>query len=165
MKQLLFLLITISSFAFAQEKYNDSLFQKYKPYFDKFSEIDPSINELETKRNKLNETLGVLVLEKDSNKRNALIKKNIGKDQQSKLLKMSTSEIENMRIDLDNAMKVNIELNCLKVEQQYNEFLIQDMQKSRANYLINNGYNLEEFNKLSDEDKKKILKDWKYKTE
>lgn len=138
------------------------MFIAYKPYFDKFSEMDPTINELEEKRNRLNENLGAIVFERDFNKRNQLIRANISKQLQPKLLKMSTSEIEKMRSDYDKALKDKITLNCMKVELKYREFQTKELEKSMINYLISNGYNLDSFQKLSEDEKKNILKNWKY---
>lgn len=163
-KIVLLIFILVSSFYFSQNRNLnvDSLFISYKPYFDKFSEVDPSINELEAKRKKINENFGSIVFERDSKKRSQLIKSNIAKQLQPKLLKMSTAEIEKMRSDYDKSLKDKITLNCMKVELKYRESLTDDMNKSMINHLIKNGYNLDNFQKLSEEEKKIILKDWKY---
>lgn len=163
-KIVLLIFILVSSFYFSQNRNLnvDSLFIAYKPYFDKFSEMDPTINELEEKRNRLNENLGAIVFERDFNKRNQLIRANISKQLQPKLLKMSTSEIEKMRSDYDKALKDKITLNCMKVELKYREFQTKELEKSMINYLISNGYNLDSFQKLSEDEKKNILKNWKY---
>lgn len=159
---LIFVLVSILNYSQNRILNIDSLHTAYKPYFDKFSQVDSTINELEEKRNKINENLGAIVFERDFNKRNKLIRANISKQLQPKLLKMSTSEIEKMRSDYDKALKDKITLNCMKVELKYREFQTKEMEKSMINYLIGNGYNLDSFQKLSEDEKKNILKNWKY---
>ncbi|WP_313214149.1 hypothetical protein [Soonwooa sp.] len=164
MKKFYFLiLIFFSVILFSQQSKVDSIYARVKPNLKEYIKIDPSIQDLENRRLRINENLGLIILEDDPIKRKELINKNIAKDKRANISKLRNKDIEELRSTLEKNIIVQIELKCLKIEQQYLEFEIEDMKKSKVKFLTERGYNLHDFNSLTEQEQKIILKDWKYK--
>lgn len=163
MKQtILLFLILVTGFVFGQTDINvESEFVKYQNELDRYSQINPEINTLNEKRNKLNETLGTIILESDPGLRKKYILSNISKNNQNKYLNLSNSEIEKIRKDHDYNYKAKILYLCKNIDLEYLEFSMEESRKKQAKYLIDNGYDLNEFNKLSNDKKNEILKNIK----
>lgn len=162
MKKIILLFILISSFSFAQMSKVDSIFNKYKSHLDIYGIYDSTIFDLEIKRNDFNEVMGQIILETDQSARKNLIIKNIPKEKHTRLLKMNDSELEVFRKDYDEAFKAKIASKCITADIEQGESQLDYMEKNKAKFLIDQGYNLADFNKLSIEKKSEILKNWKF---
>lgn len=159
MKKYLLLLILISGFAFGQSEFDViSEFNDYRNKLTKYSEINPEVLELENKRNKINENLGSIILESDPDLRKKYVLSKISKDKQAKFLKYSNDEIEKLRSESDFALKAKILLLCKRIDLEYLEYKISEDRKAQAKTLIDNGYNLNDFNNLPEEKRIEILK-------
>ena len=163
MKNICFVFILISSVIYGQVSEVDSTYNRYKPDLEIFGAYDPTITELENNRVKLNENLGRIILEQDPVRRKELIIQNTGKVLHQKLLKLSPSELENLRQEYDQAFKAKIGYKCLLIHLEYLEDERNEMEKSMVTFLVDRGYNLADFKKLPEEQRKEILKSWTYK--
>lgn len=160
---LFLILIFIPLFISAQTSKIDSIFSNYKNDLDIYSQIDPEISRLESIREKLNENLGVIILEQDLEERKRLIRSLTRKDLHPILLKKSLAELEEFRKDNDDALKIKIGLLCLKIDMKENDEKLMELQKSKVRFLLDRGYNLSEFAQLSEEQQKEIMKNWTLK--